>query len=335
MVHRIEGRSMAPTLWGVHVVVECGHCGFEWKVDVAVTPKASHRCPHCGESLKSCQISEPQPPDTVTLRQASDLRFGQLVAIRKDGRLQIKRLVALPGDRLTLDGLRLLVNGGRIEDRLHRLPSPAPPASIVVDEDFRRALSRWIPLRSETTWVRTSEHQWIQQAGSSDDWLRYNHRSVHDHNQPAPIMDDYPGNLDVQRRLFPVDRLVLEGVAEAAAPIKMIVAVWARHRSWSSVLDIDGETPFRVSFEHVEPTDELPVNERQPIAVRMEGECKLRKLSVLRHLEYRLRMGDDAWQQAKTIPRDSVYVLGDNVPLSVDSRDYGPVPVTDIVGVVE
>ena len=34
-----------------------------------------------------------------------------------------------------------------------------------------------------------------------------------------------------------------------------------------------------------------------------------------------------------TVPRDSIYVLGDNRPYSNDSRDFGPVPRENLIGV--
>jgi signal peptidase I len=38
--------------------------------------------------------------------------------------------------------------------------------------------------------------------------------------------------------------------------------------------------------------------------------------------------------RVRTVPSGYVYVLGDNVPHSEDSRDFGPVPLSSIVGMI-
>jgi len=49
--------------------------------------------------------------------------------------------------------------------------------------------------------------------------------------------------------------------------------------------------------------------------------------------DYITRQSGDA-PAGGIVPADSIYVLGDNRPQSNDSRDYGPVPVDRVIGIV-
>ena len=170
----------------------------------------------------------------------------------------------------------------------------------------------------------------------NDDWLCYAHRSVHDFGRPSAILDDYPGNLDLQRKLFPVDRLSLKGVAESSGPIKLIIGLWSKQGNRAAEIQIDGKTQFRIDFASAEPNEWLPVTPQRPIAIRIEGaDVRLSELQVDRLVEYRLRPADDQAIYPQTIPAKFVFVLGDNVPVSVDSRDYGLVTIESLTGVID
>ena len=132
---------MAPSLWPAHVSVTCDQCQFNWKVDADVSISASCICPYCGHSRDSFQISKRLLPNIVQSRPVTDLRIGQVLVIRKNGRQHVKRLVALPGDQITLDGSKLLVNGERVEDRLTRVPCPVSLPQFIVDQDLPRDIT--------------------------------------------------------------------------------------------------------------------------------------------------------------------------------------------------
>ncbi len=342
---------MAPSLWAAHRSITCNQCQSDWKVDADVSIPASCICPYCGHSRESFEISKRLIPDVVQSRPITDLRIGQLLVIKKDGRQHVKRLVALPGDHVTLDGSRLFINGERVEDRLAQVHCTVPLPSFVVDRDSNRQQTRWEPLLGRSQWNRSAQRQWIANVGQGksgvaeplgdeadqhDDWLCYSHRSVHGHGQRSPILDDYPGNLDLQRKLFPVDRLSLTGVAESSHPSKLIIGLWSEQGNRSAEIQVDGKASFHINFATAEPTGGLPVEPQRPIAIRIEGaQVTLSNLQVDRLIEYRLRPADDRAIYPLTIPAQFVFVLGDNVPVSVDSRDYELVSIESLAGVID
>ena len=40
------------------------------------------------------------------------------------------------------------------------------------------------------------------------------------------------------------------------------------------------------------------------------------------------------WSGTTDVPSDAVFLMGDERDLSIDSRDFGPVAVSDVLGVV-
>jgi hypothetical protein len=77
------------------------------------------------------------------------------------------------------------------------------------------------------------------------------------------------------------------------------------------------------------------ISETAPVAVHDPTNCiKPADLEVRRRVEYRLRRRDDQDIYPVTLGPGQYFVLGDNVPVSIDSRDFGPVSADQILGVV-
>ena len=361
---RVSGPSMSPTLWGPHHPVRCDHCGVAFRIHAGPLAPAGETFPcwHCGQPVRSPRGAA-APGDTVAIQpwsaagqsllgddglRSSDgrpLRRGALVAVHWQGRLRLKRLFALPGRRVRLDGRRLLVDPG-----WEGASVSVSPTLLPVDLDAHRAESRWAPAAGGALWHRR-DRRWhtsstaesrarrIPERRSASRWLVYRHVSVYDGGQPAPVRDDYPGNAGLTRQLHPATALVLDLDVqfESEGEVEAVFftggkarAMRARGSGWCSFHFDASETT--VSGNATEPA---PVSATRPVALRLSrGGGVLSRIRLQRHVDYRLRRRDPREPYPLRLAGDECFVLGDNVPVSVDSRHLGPLPIDQIVGTV-
>jgi hypothetical protein len=260
---------------------------------------------------------------------------GELVAIRWSGSTRIKRVVACEGDEVSVAGEHLLVNGERIEDRIARALVSDPPPELLVDDDRLREHSRWSDVSEVPGWRRESNGVWICDQGDSP-WLLYRHRNVHDHNRPSGVFDDYQYNAGIARQLSEVDRLSVSGKAQIQKPIRILIAFWSRDAPVLASTLLKKSGRFQLRYCDGVPAPDLPVAQRCPLAIRTEGgRVTLTELRLGRQVEYRLRREDDRSPYPMTVPENHVYVLGDNVPFSIDSRSLGAIPTSKILGRIQ
>ena len=267
--------------------------------------------------------------------ETAQLRRGDLVAIRWGEGLHVKRVAGLPGDTIGLDGLRLMVNGDRLEDRLRtRQPSIDLP-EFLVDHDSHRESSRWTAA-ADSHWKRMPDRTWSCTASRQDDWLVYQHRSVHDHQQVSQVWDDYPFNVTLQRKMHGVDRFIVRGRLKCVTPTTLEIALWSTVESRLAVVHTSEDQDFAMSFFDSEVSDQLPVSPETPIAIRLRsGAATISDLAIHRLIEYRLRPRDERSRYPLEVNEGECFVLGDNVPVSVDSRDLGLLPISSIDGVID
>lgn len=270
----------------------------------------------------------------------------------------VKRVVATAGQQLShRDGV-LLVEGLPIAERLEQAAAAHPdricrPLDIPVHDDRHRpgsAPSRWRPLAGSAPPIAVdadgfrlrARHQGATWESSA--WLAYHHQAVHDGLRPDVIRDDFPSNATEVRALQPVDRLTLrfrvDATADGAVQVLFRLAGQPRTkiltwRAGSSRLDFDsahGE-PWNGDVSDFPQPDSTPT----PIAIRiLTGEAKISELEIRRPLQYRIEAADavkGTWPLRLTAGQ--VYVLGDNVPLSIDSRQFGPIGTARLVGRIE
>lgn len=354
---RVSGPSMAPTLLSDHRLARCGRCDLTIPVQRSLMPASGEtiRCWHCGDQLP-VPAGEWFPGDWLEVRPlgSEPLRLGDLVAVQHAGTLRVKRIFALPGSVVGLDERRLTVDGRRLEDEMDgRLPL------IPVDFDHRREKSRWRGLKTnargeqDSSYVRRagSGHtahgnsvnggdwrregkSWCCEGRADGSWLVYEHRSVHDHGLPGPVRDDYPGNVTVSRQLSPVERLALRLEVECERPGRLQLVCWRPSGAVSAEVAVERPGKITLRPNRPAPGVDAPVDSRAPLALRASSGTgwQLSKISVERSIEYRLGRDHEASGYPRSLGPEQAFVVGDNVPLSVDSRDWGPIDRSEIVG---
>ena len=360
LTFRVQGSSMVPTLVGDFRTAECFVCRLVWLIEPPQSPPTSngHRCAHCGSPMTTEIVwpstrmrhsaggessgGEGKSFSLVTVETMDELNdagqvlsHGDLVAVRWEGQLHVKRIVAVPGDRVSLRESRLLVNGVRVEDRLAHDDDRRSAPWMLVDDDSRRAESRWASQGEagddQEGWMRDERGHWSVSTKGSNTWLVYGSRSTYRGNLPAPIRDDYPFNVSVERKLFDVDRLRLRG--RAATESRCEVAFWSADGNALARCTWSAGEDFRVSFYDGVLTDGLPVSPNQPLAIRaVSGSAGLADLVIERLVEYRLRPNDDRGNYPYHLGPDEWFLLGDNVPVSTDSRQWGKLPGNSLIG---
>lgn len=301
---------MAPTLLGACRTATCSACGLAWPIDVGSADYGT--CWHCGDPVRADGLKPGQLVDVVP---ATEIVRGQLVALETDDAASVKRVVAVPGDRINLRGLELLVNDQPIVTQ----------TTLPVDLDDHRGVTRWLPDR------RTDDRHW-KLAANDNEWLTYHHTSVHDQNRPSPVWDDYSVNFNLSRPLEPVERLIVRGEVIAASDDASVQV--ADHSGKSAIVPLrTGEALEAIPMETVSA---LPTfAPEQPVAIRLRsGTATVAKLSIHRRILYRLRRRDDASMYPLTLGHDQCFILGDNVPVSIDSRNHGPITLSQIIGTV-
>ena len=364
---RVAGRSMLPTLFPRYREASCPRCRILVRLPLAALANPLSRSPKAGEAEFPCwhcghAVPKPDGPaaaghvvdviegarlaELPQRREAPPLRPGDLVAIRSPepgaGRLTVKRVFGLPGSVIGLADGRLTCDGIRLEDRAaERVPS------LPVDLDHHRNESRWNPVGRATIsaapWQRRNR-EWTHPGGDSP-WLRYTHRSVYEYCRPGPVRDDYPWNVDVTRRLQPVDRLSVRCEVSCRGPGHIQLVQWHREGNRMSELEVPeraagseiGLGPSAGRRIAAADFTGAAVSPQSPLAIRLSGgrEWRLRELSVRRRVEYRTGPSDDRDRYPLTLSEGEYFVVGDNVPISRDSRHWGGVGVDRIVGRVE
>ncbi len=242
---QIDGPSMAPTLVGNSRLAECSPCGLNWPVDAAASEYGV--CWHCGEPVRA---ADRRPADLVDVLPTDEIKRGQLVAFEHAGVASVKRIVAIPGDSITLHGLEVFVNNRTID---HEVILP-------VDFDDHRSVTRWSPDS------RTEDRHWRLSASDSQR-LIYHHQSVHDQNQPSQVYDDYAMNFGLTRPLETVHRLVIEAdVIEASDDAELVC--W-QHERKSAMARL--RVGSRIRLVPAQPSDDPSptLAPESPLAIRM------------------------------------------------------------------
>jgi type IV secretory pathway protease TraF len=333
-IMRIDGGSMAPSLIGTHRTADCDFCHLQWPVTVQAESVATKTfCFHCGKA--ATVTGEVSRGDVVRVRPLdtsqgdTSLSRGDLVAVRWGGKQRVKRILGMPGDRVDIRGSMLIVNGQRFDDLLIRDEGRVFPLPwMLVDNDSKRMKSRW---QSTNGWTRSDSGHWVSE---ETHWLVYQHQSHHDQNGMSRIWDDYPFNVHVDRKLYPVDRLRVTIDSSEPVGLTFEVAFWTPDGNRAVTLQASSGPRFAINTSMVGSPTDAPVDPQHPIAIRSTNPVRLACIKLERANQYRIRPEDDLSQYPVTLGQNQYFVVGDNTPISIDSRSIGTVTENQIIGIV-
>ena len=233
--------SMAPALPGPHYRQTCVECEISIVSGGEFTDlDQSLVCPNCGRRQSWLATAKLRQGTQTWIDTRAPFRRWRVYAYRNaDEELEIKRLVGLPGERVTIEDGDVLVNGRRLQKGVrqlrdmaivvHRLgPTNSSPTNSSQLASNKRATNthRWAnsphsPLKPDDRrafWTPV-ESGW-QFRGDRSVPLIYHHflsyESPWPRDTPSPIQDDYAYNANQSRQLHAVTDFGLECTLDLA-----------------------------------------------------------------------------------------------------------------------
>ncbi len=224
---QVVGASMAETLVGRHFAVTCLDCEFPFRCDAdALSVGEGAVCPNCGFERNHVSQDMLQPGQRVLIdlrafEKRAPRRF-QIVAFFTPGdedMQSVKRVVALPGERVEIHRGDLFVNGRLLRKTLEQQRALAMP---VYDDNFQPSVTenmppRWSSEAADSGWLQDGDaFEFQPKAGAAledFDWLTYRHWSCYRSYSPrtteSPVRDNYGFNPVAKRKLREVSDLML------------------------------------------------------------------------------------------------------------------------------
>ncbi|MFP6673448.1 MAG: S26 family signal peptidase [Pirellulaceae bacterium] len=317
-------------------------------------------CPNCGESQSWKADILPQRGDAAWIDTNAPMRRWHVFAYHNDnGETRVKRLIGMPGEQITFKEGDVFANGNRLQKTASQFrhvrqlihDDRFQPSS-------ENSPQRWraVPV-STTQWQRTS-NGWSFAAAESGDKsvLRYHHFLAYESplssDTPQVIQDDCPYNANISRSLNTVDDVAVEADVTLA---KETCLLWrfatrsgdvvvrvqgsghlrlqhgSQHRSWviypgrGAKNLLVGICDRQAIWQWGEASGTMELrwrNERHASVTPVEvaasgGRARLTNLRLWRDVYY---FRPAYLQRQQTLSRGSWFVLGDNVPVSVDGR---------------
>ncbi len=199
--------SMAPTLYGAHLEVECTDCEQHFAVGIEEDRQARQRiptsvvCPNCRLKQEPANREDYSGDRILVLKFLYDFKSPErwdVVVFRNPNEPQqnyIKRLVGLPGERIEIDEGNVFI-GGEIVQKADK----AQDALWMLVHDTRRQanrggwMDRWVPEAPEGgRWARDRTGFRLSRPDEEEvAWLAYEHRNML--GSLTPIGDFYGYN---------------------------------------------------------------------------------------------------------------------------------------------
>ncbi len=336
---QVHGASMAPSIWGPTAILKCSDCQISWRANWQreFQPKRPVRCWNCGASLDLSHV-ESLPGESIEIDADAYAHTSpqpnDIVAVHDDAGWRIKRVAAVPGDIVDIDPSQQLI--------VNRIAFVSNAATIAVHDDrYRSDAGSWWQCDAKS-WQDTDSGFKVEATEATPATLIYHHRTVYDQQRADVVRDDCIFNLNENRELRPVQRLVLELQVVCQSPCRLeawFYATEGRCKCKTFALD-SGTHALRASSDDASgaQTEQAPVqlDAFHPVIIRLtQGQAELRDFVLSRPAEYRIDPADRSTIPLPiTLAGDEYFLVGDNVPYSIDSRYTGPVKRSQIRGKV-
>jgi len=398
----IDGPSMAPHLLGTHFNVTCADCRFLFPCDAEHLPSDKlAACPNCGYTNNRLDQAQLLPPDRVLIDRWPILwsapQRGTVVAIAlpDSSDLAVKRIAALPGERIAIQDGDLFVGGQIIRKtatELHSvrllvhdnafLPLPLGEGRGEGLKTGQNLPPRWRPTIAPSSWQATPTGFRAAPSVISDsiDWLHYeNWKNTADPRSrgiASYVTDNDSYNQGETRRpLNAVTDVFFSCRLRAADQGQLILVATAGDQRFELTIEprqsatlrhgdrtlttqrlrtnlsrrfvrlefglcdqqillvIDGRTLIRHPYERPREPQTEPLH---PLAIGTRGlHIEITEPRIWRDIYYLDPQGlSRPWESSAPLASGEYALLGDNQPVSIDSRHWQPaaIPRSAILG---
>ena len=368
----IVGSSMAPSFNSQHASATCENCQFSWACESGSsnpTP-AGVICPNCGAEVSS--PLKPQAADVIEVVANRAVARWDVVACRLNDRLLVKRVLGLPGERVNFQDGDLIINGQRVNkpDPIQRtLKQTVSDSSLLNEADLKQRLLRRAPTdKSTLNWYDYQQWRcyWTtladrRQPSPVEDNYGFNTTVRRNLNEVNDLMVEVDLTLveqasyafEIHRRI-PHATLNVRCIYQGGISSKILCQMRVESHGKSQLTEntvpaeragelkvglqnIDGRIRFTIDSQLVFEQTLEPTAGAQPLPFLSLGlpedeSVTLSRLKISRDIFFFQPEVRPSLQLPLTLAADQYYVVGDNLPVSDDSRHFGP--VKEIIGVV-
>ena len=364
----IVGDSMAPLLCGAHLSQCCPECDFAFLCRSGKDVKSVH-CSNCGSQFAA--QGETLPADRVSVTPDSSPQRWDIVAFEHNGNTMIKRLVGLPGETVVIAGGNVLIDGNvsikpaeimkqtqhLVFDSKYQNPTASP--HLVAKPD---ASIEWANYRHQQNYPHTD-------AAPAPDWPAIQDDNSYNQNVGRKLnnVHELAVQLDLQVRQgarFKLQRTLPQGtylltfeVDQNSAGYKGALSRGKAERTFSGNFSAAADRPFEVSllFSNIDGRINVALDEEVLINVpeKFGGQQipsdvtapylkfgfstsstgTVNRCRVWRDIHYFAQAAPPKFQLPQTLGEGEYFVLGDNVAVSRDSRNFGP--IKKVIGIVQ
>ncbi|QEG34841.1 Signal peptidase I V [Bythopirellula goksoeyrii] len=367
----VAGSSMAPTLLGPHASVQCERCqnGFDVGAEFAAVADEAE-CPQCGFQKNSLAELPVNRGDRLLIdRTAFTYRIPErwepvvFASPMEEGGLVVKRVVGLPGETIQLRDGELWTNG-----RLAKKPLATQRTLRSLVHKETAAANRW--RGSGWTWRNNSwncesetDWQWLSYEHPGKKPITDD--SAHNAGLTRRLFEvrdlclsmrlQTTGNGDFAIRMNADEKVLEIKLNPSAGTLEYLAGekILSRKELSTEALrnlqnrEVQLELSFcdqqllvaiegRVEFIQ-EKVAEVEFHDPRPLfSVGARNlSVTLCDLQVYRDIYYASREESQGFKEPMvpvTLGERDIFVLGDNVPISLDSRHWGPLPLRFLVG---